>query len=74
MEFFNKGGGSGWVDFPLRKKNKKTKCKDDQNGPFHPEKSRLNFFIIGWVRSNFRADSPILFLFYFISMVISFKI
>ena len=58
MEFSTKGG-SGWVDFPLRKKNKK--CKDDQNGPFHPENSRLKFFIIGGVRSNFRADSPILF-------------
>ena len=23
VEFSTKGGGSGWVDFPLRKKNKK---------------------------------------------------
>ena len=30
--------------FPIRK-NKK--CKDDQNGPIHPENSRLKFFIIG---------------------------
>ena len=43
------------------KKKKEKKCKDDQNGPFHPENSRLKFFIIGGVRSNFRADSPILF-------------
>ena len=57
VEFSTKGGGggSGWVDFPLRKKNKK-KCKDDKNGPFHPENWRLTFFIIGGVRSNFRAD------------------
>ena len=41
--------GSGWVDFPLRKKIKK--CKDDQNSPIHPENTR----------SNVRADSPILF-------------
>ena len=40
---------------------KKKKCKDDQNGPIYPENSRLNFFIIGGVRSNLRADSPILF-------------
>ena len=40
--------GSGWVDFPLRKKIKK--CKDDQNGPIHPENARLKFFIIGGVR------------------------
>ena len=52
---------------------KKKKCKDDQNGIFHPENSRLNFFIIGVVRSNFWADF-IFILFYFISMVISFKI
>ena len=68
MEFSTKG----WVDFPLRKKQKKIKCKDDQNGPFHPENSRLNFFIIGGVRSNFRADSPILFLFYFILFLWSY--
>ena len=37
VEFSPKGGGgSGWVDFPLRKKEKK-KCKDDQNGLIHPE-------------------------------------
>ena len=35
--------------------------KDDQNGPIHPENSRLKFFIVGGVRSNFRVDSPILF-------------
>ena len=29
-------GGSGWVDFPLRKKKEK-KSKDDQNGLIHPE-------------------------------------
>ena len=29
------------------------KCKDDQNGPFHPENSRLKFFIIGGVWSKF---------------------
>ena len=63
MEFSTKGGGSGWVDFPLRKNLLKKKCKDDQNGSIHPENSRLKFFIIGGVRSNFRADSPILFLF-----------
>ena len=32
-----------------------------KNGPIHPENSRLKFFIIGGVRSNFRADSLILF-------------
>ena len=42
------------------KKKEKEKCKGDQNGPFYPENSRLQFFIIGGVRSNFRADSPIL--------------
>ena len=42
-------------------KKKLKKCKDDQNGPFYPENSRLKFIIIGGVRSNFRADSPILF-------------
>ena len=63
-------GGSGWVDFPLRKKKDKKKCKDDQNGPIHPENRRLKFLIIGGVRSNFRAQSPILFLFnYFISIL-----
>ena len=51
MEFSTKGGGeSGWVDFPPRKKKKKKKCNDDQNGPIHPENSRLKFFIIGGVR------------------------
>ena len=45
--------------FSTKKKKKKKKCKDDQNGPIHPENSRLNFFIIGGVRSNFRADSLI---------------
>ena len=39
---------------------KKKKCKDGQNGPIHPENSRLKFLIIGGVRSNFWADSPIL--------------
>ena len=55
------GGGSGWVHFPLRKKTKNKKCRDDQIGPIRPANSRLTFFIIGGVRSNFRADSPILF-------------
>ena len=41
-------------------------CKDDQNGPIHPENSKLFVIIIGGVRSNFWADSPILFLFNFI--------
>ena len=47
------------------KKNMGKKCffqenfKDDQNGLIHPENSRLKFFIIGGVKSNFRADSPI---------------
>ena len=61
MEFSTKGGGGQrWVDFPLRKRRKKNKkCKDDQNGPIHPENGRLKVFIIGGVRSNFRADSPI---------------
>ena len=47
-------------------------CKDDQNGPIHPEHSRIIFFIIGGVRSNFRADSPILFLFNFILFLWSY--
>ena len=57
MEFPTKVGGSGWVDFPLRKKKRKKNEKNDQNGPIHPENSRLKFFIIGGVRSNFRADN-----------------
>ena len=47
--------------FSTKKKKKEKKCKDDQNGLIHPENGRLKFFIIGGVRSNFRADSPILF-------------
>ena len=46
MEFSTKGGGSEWVDFPLRKKYK-IKCKDDQNGPTPPENSRLKFVLLG---------------------------
>ena len=62
MEFSTKGeGGSAMGQFSTKKKKKKKKCKDDQNGSFHPENSRLKFFIIGVVRSNFWADSPILF-------------
>ena len=40
MNFFTKGGGSGWVNFQLRnkKRRRKKKGKDDQNGPIHPEK------------------------------------
>ena len=54
-------------------KKKKKKCKDDQNGPIHPENSRLKFFIIG---GSGKIFGLILFKFkfYFISMVISFKI
>ena len=33
--------------FSTKKKKGKKKYKDDQNGPIHPENSRLNFFIIG---------------------------
>ena len=47
--------------FSTKNKKKEKKCKDAQNSPIHPENSRLKFFIIGGVRSNFRADSPILF-------------
>ena len=47
--------------FSTKKKKKFKKCKDDQNGPIHPENSRLKLFIIGGVRPNFWADSPIYF-------------
>ena len=50
--------------FSTKKKIKRKKCKDDQNGPNHSENSRLNFFIIGGVRSNFRVDFNLI-LFYF---------
>ena len=70
-------GGGGQRFSTERKKNKK-KCKDDQN-IIRPEKVRLKFFIVGGFRSNFRADSLILFLilfnfiFYFIYIFIFFK-
>ena len=54
MEFSTKGGGVRMGRFSTKKKKKK--CKDDQNGPIHPENLRLKFFIIGGVRSNIRAD------------------
>ena len=64
MEFSTKGGGgSATGRFSTKKEKKEKKCKDDQNSPIHQENSKLNFLIIGGVRSNFRADSPILFLF-----------
>ena len=56
MEFSTKGGGVRMGRFSTKKK-----CKDDQNGPIHPKNSRLKIFIIGGVRSNFPANSPILF-------------
>ena len=54
-------GGVTMGRFSTKKKKEKEKCKDDQNGPIHPENWRLNFFIFGGVRSSFRADSPNLF-------------
>ena len=33
--------------FSTEEKKYLKKCKDDQNGPMHPENSRLKFFIIG---------------------------
>ena len=61
VEFSTKGEGVRMGRFSTKKKKNKKKCKDDQNGTIHPKNSRLKIFTIGGVRSNFRADSPILF-------------
>ena len=68
MELTTKWVGSAMGRFSTKKK----KCKDDQNVLIHPENSRLKSLNIGGVRSNFWADSPILFLFYFILFLWSY--
>ena len=46
VEFSTKRGAVRMGRFSTKKKQKQKECKDDQNGPFHPENLRLTFFII----------------------------